>query len=703
MSTFFEDAAAYKALVDVLRVLLTGDSAASVVTEGGTKPSISKFLADNLRDYVRAAGDRQGFANKTIMDANLNFDGGVLVEVTNDATDENNGLWRKEGVTGQGYWVKARTDKYTYLQGQFDDMALLVQSELEKINVHQYDPATKLADDNGVPKAYSVNDEQGFAAFLIDMLGRLEINGMQFERQVDANPLELLDESGRLAMAIGSLGELMMGCVSVLQTDANPYPLSVADELNRVIFALGRRGQVVLPGVDIEVVDDVPNYIFVLRDVLGRVAFAIDKNGCVTFRAAPEMGESSSGQPVAAVGEIIPADDMQFFSYGQSLSRGATAYPVVSLEQSFNNVTFSGGVLSRDGGAYDLTGFKPLVEEQLGAEGETPTSGALNEISARMGSDYTDNNFRFIGSAPGRGGRAIDQLNKGSEYYQYLIEHVQSASDVCQGEGRSHNLQCVFWTQGEANYSSSNFLEMDVYERKLSELHHDISLDAQLITGQKFMPVFISYQVAAHRRYGNDYPEIAMAQLNASHNNEQIYVACPMYFAEYGGDNLHLTSEGSLWLGKYYGKAYHHVVNLGQDWRPVQPKSVTAQGKIIEVLFHMPQGGRLEFDTAWVAAAPNMGFDIYDGLRGSMQDIIVSVELSGPNRVRIVLGVVPDSGARLTYAHGRAGDPGEASRLTGPRGNLRDNAGDNDHYTDSNGVERLMHNWCVMFDEVLSN
>jgi len=702
--SYFQYESEFKALVDMLRVIVTGGTSDSVDTDSGTKPSIAKHLADNLRDYVRAANDRKGVANKAILDANLAFDDGALVEVTNDATDTNNGLYRKEGASGTGSWVKAATDKYTYLQSLFDGMNLHVLNELEKINIFQYDENTKLADDSGRPIAYSINDAMGYAVFLIDMIGRLEFGGARFDRVEGSDPFEILDEDGRKLLSIGTKGELVLGNTAIESTDSM-FNFSITDALGAVVAAIGNRGQVRLGNIEIESKPDLAQWALAITDQAGAVVLGIDYQGRIKFTPVPDTVTSTDESEKAFDGEIIPADDMQFFSYGQSLSRGVTSTPVVSITQPYSNITFQGGVLSRDGSSFDLTAFKPLIEEDItgnGYEGETPTSGALNEISARMESNYSANGFRFIGSAPGRGGRPIDQLNKGTEYYQYLVEHIQKANDVCQLEGRTHNVQAVFWTQGEANYSNSSYLHMDVYERKLGELQNDIAMDAQAITGQKFSPLLICYQVAAHRRYSKDYPEIALAQLNASNNNTHIAVACPMYFAEYNTDNLHLTAEGSRWMGKYYGKVYHKLVNEKVDWKPLQPKVVTRQGKVIEVLFHLPEGGQLEFDTSWVAAAPNMGFDIYDKQRGTLQDIISTVEISGPERVRITLTTEPSETARLTYAHGRVGDPAEANRLTGPRGNLRDNAGDNDHYTDESTVERYMHNWCVIFDELLN-
>lgn len=697
--SYFQYESEFKALVDMLRVIVTGGTSDSVDTDSGTKPSIAKHLADNLRDYVRAANDRKGVANKAILDANLAFDDGALVEVTNDATDTNNGLYRKEGASGTGSWVKAATDKYTYLQSLFDGMNLHVQNELEKINIFNFDPETKLATDSGEEVVFSLNDLLGFAVLLVDTIGRVEINGVQFDRTDGLNELEILDDAGRLALAIGKAGELLHNGVEAKSTDDIPFEYAITDLMGRLAFAIGEKGNVVLPGMDIELNADIPGYSFVLTDEAGRIALGVETDGKVRFIPSTNLVASTEGRELPLSEQVLLSDDMQFFSYGQSLSRGATAQPVITTSQPYNNVTFQAGVLCRDADAYDLTSFKPLVEAILNGEGETPVSAALNTASARFGSEYSDNNLRFIGSAPGRGGTPIDALNRGNVDYNNLLTQVRSAYDISQAEGRTHSVHAIFWSHGESNYFGSDFMQREVYHRKEVELYEHLSLDIQGITGQKFSPIMIGYQLAAHRRMQRDYPEIALAKLDSANEKAGIFIAAPMYFADYNTDNLHLTSEGSEWLGKYYGKVYSKVIHEGVDWKPVSPKSIVKQGRLIEVQFHLPEGGALTFDTDWVAAAPNMGFDIYDQLKGNLLDIISNVELSGPSRVRITLSQSLPTSARLTYAHGRVGDPAEANRLTGPRGNLRDNAGDTDTYTDHSGTERPMHNWCVIFDE----
>ena len=47
-----------------------------------------------------------GFESKAVMDAALNYPSGALALVTNDPDPNVNTIYRKEGVSGSGSWVK---------------------------------------------------------------------------------------------------------------------------------------------------------------------------------------------------------------------------------------------------------------------------------------------------------------------------------------------------------------------------------------------------------------------------------------------------------------------------------------------------------------------------------------------------------------------------------------------------------------------
>jgi hypothetical protein len=84
-------------------------------------------------------------------------------------------------------------------------------------------------------------------------------------------------------------------------------------------------------------------------------------------------------------------------------------------------------------------------------------------------------------------------------------------------------------------------------------------------------------------------------------------------------------------------------------------------------------------------------------LLDAIKDTILDAEY---NRVLIALNYSPQSGDFITYGRGRPGDPASCGPQDGPRGNLRDQAGDLDNYVDGAGTVRYMHNWCVMFEDV---
>ena len=57
-----------------------------------------------------------GFATKTLMDADLNYNDGTVVYVTNDATSGNNGLYRKSGASGAGEWIQSSYDRVAIIE-----------------------------------------------------------------------------------------------------------------------------------------------------------------------------------------------------------------------------------------------------------------------------------------------------------------------------------------------------------------------------------------------------------------------------------------------------------------------------------------------------------------------------------------------------------------------------------------------------------
>lgn len=440
----------------------------------------------------------------------------------------------------------------------------------------------------------------------------------------------------------------------------------------------------------------------------GNAAILVDNSGNFDSAVTRELkadilelqqnGIGQKNNPFAPL-SLPKSDLMHIFSYGQSLSRGTNANPAISTTQPYSNLTFASGVLPKADVAHDYTSFKPLIEQNMaGSESETPTSGMLNAfVGLQVALGDAAEKWKMIGTAPGQEGRTIAQLSKGTANYAGMLTQVQAAYDIAQAQGKTYSVWAMAWTQGENDYAGVGTTQAS-YLTALLKLRDDFNTDVKAITNQSFDVPVVMYQTAAHRHtnYLKNTMQIALAQLQAANEYKNIVMACPIYHLPHASDNIHLTSDSSQQLGRYYAKALDYSLNNIEKWQPLQPVNILRQGKIVDIEFNK---SNLVIDTTLVAATHNMGFDLWSG--NTLLDIITSVTVTDSNRVRILMSAVPPAGVILSYARGRDGDPQAAGNIVGARGNLRDSAGVTDNYTDSSGVTRYMHNWCVMFEKTI--
>lgn len=568
-------------------------------------------------------------------------------------------------------------------------------------------------DSEGGEVAFALTDESGKVSIIVRGDGTVKISGLEVmpgkplkigeisheTKDVEGIIYGIVDEKESLALGIDECGNVITGGSSIETRDAEGIVYGIVDEKGHAALGVDERGNVITGGSSIEGIF-AGNIAWAIVDEQGRAALIVENDGTVR---APMLIVPDEPAPEPVVNNLKSianhkTDFMHVFSYGQSLSRGATANPPISTVQPYNNVTFLSGVLPRGTDAIDYSGFKPLVEAKsysTSTEAETPTSGFANglvELRVAAGDNAAD--WVFVGTAPGQGGQPIQNLHRGTVRWQGMLDQVEAAQALANAAGKSYSVWAMAWTQGENNYSTGESIQ--AYYDLFVKMKEDFATDVSAITKQDFKPPIICYQVAAHRRYNKDHCDIAIAQWLASRADPDIIMACSMYALPYNTDNLHLTADSSKQLGRYYARAFHEAVILGKgDWRPLEPNSIIWQNRIIDIAFNVPYG-ELVFDTTIVAEALNKGFDIWYS-NNPIADIISSVAIVGKNRVRIVLNYDPPTGAILTYARGRPGDPATAGPVNGPRGNLRDKHGDIDNYQDSTGATRYMHNWCVIF------
>jgi hypothetical protein len=600
---------------------------------------------------------------------------------------------------GAAYWTP-----YARFTGTTDYYV----SHLFVIDLHEFDAALEyfhaqlvnrgmffqvpdIVDGDRQHYAQAVVDGAGYVGYGLTDGGDFTAGGIKLQRTTDTGyALSILDEDFAQAFGITTRGQVAIGNamhVSPLDSLPDGSPYNIADEEGYVAIKVEHDGSVTAGGVTRRATQ-LDDYALAIADVDGYVALGITKDGYVEFFGGPKPPESNGLLSLA----FQRADIIGAFPYGQSLARGGHGTPALSVSQPYDNIMFLSGVMTRsmDSDA-DFSDVAALVE----AEQETPTSGALNRLSELIAASGDASEWQFLGAAPGQGNTRIQELSRGTIYWSGMMEQITAAVAVATAKSESFNFWAIFWAQGEANYAAGTSRES--YKAMLIQLKEDLAGDVHAITKQVFKSAVVTYQVASHRVYGRRHNDIAIAQWQASKDDPDIIMAMPMYHLPYS-DVQHLTNDGYVQMGRYYARALFETYKTGIKFRPLEPDKMQWAGRIIDIEMHVPVGD-LMVDTTLVAEAPNHGFDIWATATDVDTSAIASVEIAPGNRVRIRLSRDPVVGDLLTYARGRPGDPATSGPVDGPRGNLRDQAGDADNYTDSQGVTRYMHNWLVMFEK----
>ena len=366
-------------------------------------------------------------------------------------------------------------------------------------------------------------------------------------------------------------------------------------------------------------------------------------------------------------------------SYGQSLSVGADGVPPISLVQSYDNISFSGGVITQLS-SDPYASLIPMVE----APNETPVSGSADMIKELIqtenGINHTEQNYQILGSAPGSGGAKIYQLVKGQASYTRFMEDVAAGYALSSADGKIFKTLAFWWTQGESDYANNT--TSAEYKSDLIGLRNDIDADTKAITGQDEDVACISYQTQAHGTYGhvND-AYIAVAQWQVANENENHHVACPLYWSE---QRSHQSNQNYKILGAYYGICYKRVVIDGLPFKPLQPKAVTVQNNIALIRFDVPVGN-LQFDGDLKSLQTDKGFTVVNS--GNSTYTIDSVEIVGEDLIKIVTSTPITAGSKLRYGFGNGG-------------NIRDQQGETVIFN-GEGINHPMHNWLVIFEWII--
>lgn len=494
------------------------------------------------------------------------------------------------------------------------------------------------------------------------------------------------------------------------------HPYSISDSAGRMAFGIKSNGAVAIEELEVTTIKTQGSELnssevaFSLTDKNKNAAIAIMPNGLVKA-AALEVGELQVGgkEITSIIGRVRKAGHyayniVHFEIFGQSLSQGAYSSPIQTMVQRYDSLMFVGGIRPQHP-SYNVpnfySSFVPLVEgkDVSGYVGyETPCGGATDcvkqLIKEENGIEYTQQKYQLLGTACGEGGMSLVSLST-TYLDNNLKPAITNAFNLAQSQGLTYGMPLMGWVHGEQDNKPSVGTTIQQYKGGMQSLIGLVDAHLKTLDPNLSLDGLITTQLCSFKTAGRSEPHIELAIYQAATEpNSNIYLACPLYIFDYA-DGYHIDGVSSKWMGAYIGLVHKRVLVDGEDWKPVHPISHVKQGRILEVKFHVPVQP-LVFDTSHIALNTNYGFNIVDNSNNPIA--ISSVEITQGDTVKIIAVDPIPIGANLRYAWTPSAQP---NRVTGPRGNLRDSQGVDLIY-DPDGINKPMHNWCPIFEYLIS-
>ena len=286
--------------------------------------------------------------------------------------------------------------------------------------------------------------------------------------------------------------------------------------------------------------------------------------------------------------------------------------------------------------------------------GETVDIGAMwmwREMQLQFRGLATDER-KIVAVNCGVGGQIIEHLSKGHSwgFYNRIISAVTQIKAIADAEGKTCGVVGFLYLGNEYNYDSTKGGATDraEYRALLRKLIDDVITDTTAITGQTELPLTVLYQTSGSWTRDSTNMSIGEAQLDICAADANVMMASPAYaVTDKGG---HLDANGYRWLGMQFGKVLHRAIDRRQNWRPLQPLSVTLSGTFLRADF-LVWSPPLQFRSCYVGSSPTTyaakGFRVTD----DAGDVPVTrVEIVADTVVDITLGRETTGDVYLWYA-----------------------------------------------------
>jgi len=365
-----------------------------------------------------------------------------------------------------------------------------------------------------------------------------------------------------------------------------------------------------------------------------------------------------------------------FLIYGQSMSTGQQSYPAISTENIAGNYMIGDQIWINYGCDASNAAFNPLVgkianifepketimSRNSATFAECPLLGTVNHIQKMIPGQ------KIVATSCGTSGTSIEELSKESQtttnYSEYL-KALEYAAEIAKNTDSNIYCPAIILMQGEWNYlgkgsglldSTKSTTNKKEYKALMCTLKDNMQADVTSNYGQPANPLLLTYQCGGYYIRGKE-QTIGMAQLEASNEEADIICAGPIYPMT---DRIgHLDTNGYRWYGEMLGKVFYLNSALSQDFKPLQPKTITRTEDSCKIIiqFLVPKMP-LTLDSLILPKLKDYGFEIY---KNDLLQVITKVSIVD-DCIILTCSESLNGKIEVTYA----------GQATGGNGNLRD-------------------------------
>lgn len=236
-------------------------------------------------------------------------------------------------------------------------------------------------------------------------------------------------------------------------------------------------------------------------------------------------------------------------------------------------------------GSTEITTLTPLKEAISDGGLKETAASSLASHTYQMVKTITGHSIRTLSFVAAEGGKAFQDLTKGTPAWQAMIQGFVDAKNICIKNGWKPVVAWVDVMAGESDSNNINAMTTERYKRQLLQFDADVNSEVKRITKQDINVRILVCQSAftpSSRGVWDQPVRMAQHELDGIGN---IRLAGPIYPFPYA-DDIHINSLGQNRCGQMISRAAIWDF-FGTGWRPM---------KLVNYIWRTPTLLSLVFD-----------------------------------------------------------------------------------------------------------